>query len=148
MPYTISETAEKLGLTASALRYYDKEGLLPYVDRTESGIRIFKDADLGWLRLIECLKASGMPIKDIKQFIDWYKEGDETLDKRRDMFYERKRVVEEQIEAMKRTLDMVTYKCWYYETAAEAGTCAVHDGMAPDAIPEDIKQIKERLDLA
>ena len=62
MLYTIGEAAKKLGLTAPALRFYNKEGLLPFVYRSASGIRMFKDEDFEWLRLIKCLKATGMPI--------------------------------------------------------------------------------------
>lgn len=67
MPYTIGEVACKVGITASTLRYYDKEGLLPQVGRTEGGNRAFSDADLETLRMIECLKSTGMPIRDIRR---------------------------------------------------------------------------------
>ena len=60
MPYTIGEAAARMHLSAPTLRYYDKEGLLPFVDRSESGIRVFKESDFEWLRLNECLQASGL----------------------------------------------------------------------------------------
>ena len=69
--YTIGEVAKMYGIAPSALRYYDKEGLLPFIERTEGGARLFKEEDLEWLTTIECLKDTGMPIKMIKQFIDW-----------------------------------------------------------------------------
>jgi DNA-binding transcriptional MerR regulator len=147
MNYTIGQAAEKLGLTASTLRYYDKEGLLPFVDRSAGGIRKFKPADFEWLRLIECLKATGMPIRDIRQFIDRHIEGDSTLRQRCDMFHERKRIVEGQIRELKKTLDMIEYKCWYYDTAAAAGTVDVHRHMKPEDIPEEIRQLKRRIGL-
>lgn len=142
---TISEAAKKLGLTAPTLRFYDKEGLLPFVDRSSSGIRMFKDTDLEWLRLIECLKSSGLPIKEIKKFIDWYIEGDSTLQQRCDMFHERKKIVEAQIEELQKTLDTISYKCWFYETALAAGTAEVHNNMKPEDIPEGIRELKERI---
>jgi DNA-binding transcriptional MerR regulator len=145
MPYTISEAAKKLKLTASTLRFYDKEGLLPFVDRSSNGIRMFKDADFEWLRLIECLKATDMPIKEIKTFIDWYLEGDSTLQQRCEMFHERKRIVEAQIEELQKTLDMINYKCWYYDTAFAAGTIEVHNNMKPEDIPEEIVKLKEKI---
>ena len=117
MYYSIGEAAQRMHLSAPTLRYYDKEGLLPFVDRSAGGARMFKESDFEWLRLIECLKSTGMPIRDIKQFIDWYMEGDTTLPERRDMFYERRRAVEAQIETLQATLDMIDYKCWYYDTA-------------------------------
>lgn len=61
------------------LRYYDMEGLMPFVERPPSGNRLFKESDLSDLKVIECLKATGMPIKEIKNFIDWCSEGDATL---------------------------------------------------------------------
>ena len=143
MTYTISDAAGRLGVSASTLRYYDKEGLLPFVGRSASGIRVFKESDFGWLNLIECLKATHMPIREIKAFIDWYMEGDGTLEKRRDMFYERKQAVEQQIAALQKTLNTINYKCWYYDTAVEAGTIAVHAAMKPEEIPEEIRRLKE-----
>lgn len=124
MTYSIGQAAEMLGLSTPTLRYYDKEGLLPFVDRSQAGIRIFSQESLEWLQLIECLKATGMPIKDIKQFIDWYIEGDRTIEQRRAMFHERRRAVAEQIAALQQTLDFVDYKCRFYDAAAEAGTTA------------------------
>lgn len=69
MIYTVGEAAKMLGVAPSALRYYDKEGLLPFVERSGGGMRMFKESDIEWLKLIDCLKATGMPIKGIKQFI-------------------------------------------------------------------------------
>jgi DNA-binding transcriptional MerR regulator len=124
--YSIGEVAEKLKLTVYTLRYYDKEGLLPFVERTPSGIRIFTETDLGTLKVIECLKATGMPIKDIKTFIDWCGEGDYTLQQRYDMFIERKAAVEAQMEELRKTMEVIEHKCRYYKTALEAGTEEIH----------------------
>ena len=66
MSYLISEVAEMMGLSPSTLRYYDKEGLLPNVKRV-NGIRVFEDEDFEWLKLLNCLKNTGMPIKKIKE---------------------------------------------------------------------------------
>ena len=117
--FTIGEVAERLGVSTSTIRYYDKEGLLPFVARSAGGIRKFKPEDLEWLRLIECLKATEMPIRDIKQFIDWYQEGDVTLEQRRDMFYQRKRAVEAQIDALQKVLHTIEHKCCFYDTAVQ-----------------------------
>lgn len=63
--YTVGEMAKMLGVPASTLRYYDKEGLLPFVGRSASGIRMFRESDLEWLRIIGCMKKAGMSIRDI-----------------------------------------------------------------------------------
>ncbi|MDL2225475.1 MerR family transcriptional regulator [Eubacteriales bacterium OttesenSCG-928-M02] len=143
MIYTISDAAAHVGIAASTLRYYDKEGLLPFVDRSSSGTRMFKETDLEWLHLIECLKKTGMSIKEIKKFIDLYSEGDITLEPRRAMFYERKQAVEEQMVALQRTLDFVTYKCWFYDTAVEMGSAETAKGIKPEDMPKDILKMKQ-----
>lgn len=122
MGYTIKAVSDMTGIPATTLRYYDKEGLLPYLERRASGYRVFNDADLSMLQVVDCLKSAGMPIKEIKQFSAWVLEGDASLQKRRDMFFERKKVVEEQITALQRILDVINHKCAYYEAAVEAGT--------------------------
>ena len=66
MNYSIGEVSRMFGLPQSTLRYYDKEGLLPFVERSSGGIRLFKDSDFEWLSMIECMKQTGMPIKEIK----------------------------------------------------------------------------------
>ncbi len=126
MPYTIGEVSKMLDLSVPTLRYYDKEGLLPLLERTESGVRKFNDIDIENLKIVECLKASGMPIKDIKIFIDRCGEGDSTLKQRYDMFIERKAAVEKQIEELEKIKETIEYKCWYYKTALDAGTEDVH----------------------
>ncbi|MDN4494432.1 MerR family transcriptional regulator [Ureibacillus aquaedulcis] len=124
--YSISEVAKILNLTVYTLRYYDKEGLMPFIERTSSGIRMFKETDIDALRIIECLKSTGMPIKEIKNFIDWCSDGDSTLQQRYNMFIERKATVEAQMEELKKTLELIEHKCFYYETALEAGTEDIH----------------------
>ncbi|MGG3468472.1 MerR family transcriptional regulator [Neobacillus pocheonensis] len=124
--YTISEVAEELNLTVYTLRYYDKEGLMPFVERTSNGTRRFKESDIAALKVIECLKSTGMPIKEIKNFFDWCSEGDSTLQQRYDMFLDRKAIVEAQIEELKKTLEVIDHKCSYYKTALDAGTEDIH----------------------
>lgn len=126
MNYTISEVAKKMNLTPYTLRYYDKEGLLPFVDKSTNGRRIFKESDIEWLTIIECLKSSGMPIKDIKVFIDWCIEGDTTLQQRYDMFIKQKQVMKEHIAELQKTMSIIDYKCWYYKTSLDAGTEKIH----------------------
>ncbi|RHW29974.1 MerR family transcriptional regulator [Oceanobacillus profundus] len=126
MTYSISEVAKKLNLTVYTLRYYDKEGLMPFVERTPNGTRLFKESDIDALNVIECLKSTGMPIKEIKKFIDWCSDGDSTLQKRYDMFLERKAVAEAQLEELKKTMELINHKCEYYKTAVDAGTEDIH----------------------
>ena len=126
MTYTIKQVAERLGVTVSTLRYYDKEGLLPFIDKKENGTRIFKDEDFNGLAIISCMKSSGVPIKDIKKYMDLCAEGDSTLEERMKIFLERKEFVKKQIEELNNVLETIDYKIWYYETAIEAGTENIH----------------------
>ena len=135
MGYTIKEAAQIMGIPATTLRYYDRQGLLPFVERKQSGYRIFSDNDIMLLRVIDCLKRSGMELKDIRQFTEWLREGDASLEKRYQMFLERKKAVEQQMAEMQKTLDMINHKCWYYKTAIEAGTEAIHFKNQSDQLP-------------
>lgn len=145
MYYTIGETAKKMNLTPSTLRYYDKEGLLPFVKRSDGGIRMFKEEDFEWLNLVECLKKTGMSIKDIKIFIDWCIEGDETIDKRLELIRRQRNKVLTQIAQMNETLSMLDYKCWYYETAKKAGSCTIHETLSEAEIPESIRRARKKI---
>ena len=135
MPYPIKQAAELTNLTPVTLRYYDKQGLLPYMERRESGYRMFSDGDIAMLRVIECLKKSGMPIKDIRQFSEWVLMGDDSLNERYEIFLERKKAVEAQIAELQKTLDFINHKCWYYETAIEAGTEKIHFKEQSEKLP-------------
>lgn len=126
MAYTISEVSELMDISIYTLRYYDKEGLLPNLDRSLGGSRLFSEEDLGWLGMIKCLKASGLPLKDIKTFLELYQGGDPTLPQRFELFKERRAVVMNQIKELEKILETIDYKYWYYETAIEAGTEDVH----------------------
>ncbi len=124
--YTIKQAADIMNVTPVTLRYYDKQGLLPLVKRTESGYRMFSEDDIAMLRVIDCLKKTGMPIKDIQQFSKWVQMGDNSLQERYDMFLERKQTVEKQIAELQETLKFVEHKCEYYRSALEAGTESIH----------------------
>ncbi len=146
MLYTIGAVCEKTGLSAPTLRYYDKEGLLPFVNRGNGGIRKFQESDLEWLRLIECLKASGLQIKDIKRYIDWFIQGDDTLRQRRELFFNQKKNVEAEIASLHLTLEMLTYKCWVYDKAVELGSLEAVKRLPEDRVPENIRRLKKKID--
>ncbi len=80
--YTIGEVSKMFDIPISTLRYYDKEGLFPKIER-KSGIRQFSEDEIEALRVFECLKKSGLKIRDIKKFIDWTELGNETLEERK-----------------------------------------------------------------
>lgn len=137
--YTIKDAARLMGVPTSTIRYYDKEGLLPFMKRMESGYRIFTEKDIAALRIINCLKKTGMHIKEIRQFSDWLEQGDASLQQRYEMFLERRRVVEKQMAELQEILDTINYKCWYYETAIAAGTEKIHQSNEV-SVPENIRK--------
>ena len=122
MYYSIGQVAAKTGLTVHTLRYYEKEGLLPFVRKSSSGLLMFSDNDLGWLSIIECLKKTGMPLKGIKQYIDWFREGDSTLPQRLEMFKQQQLKVLAQIEQFQKYLQKIDYKVKLYEEAVKLGS--------------------------
>lgn len=120
MNYSIAQAAKKMNLTTYTLRYYDREGLLSNVKRDKSGKRIFTKDDMEMLSLICCLKNTGMPIKEIKQFIDWQNEGNNTLHDRNNMLGNHKEDILNQIENLKKYLRLIDRKLDYYHDACEA----------------------------
>lgn len=145
MLYTVGEMAKRLGLPPSTLRYYDKEGLLPFVERSKSGMRMFKDEDIEWLQVIDCLKKTGMLLVDIKHFIEMAMQGDETIDERLKLIVKQKKAVKLQIEVLNATLKTLEFKHWYYETAKNAGTTEVPRNMTLEELPEEYREVRKKL---
>lgn len=147
MSYTISEVAEMMGVAPSTIRYYEKEGLLPNV-RRKNGIRVFEDEDFKWLRVLNCLKNTGMPIRKIRRYVELAEGGDDTLPERYELIKEQRQSVLDQIEQLNYYLHELDYKDWYYQTAISLGSeAAVQEltkknpasGLEVDTIPEDCR---------
>ena len=140
--YSIGQVAEMFGLPISTLRYYDKQGLFPNMKRV-SGIRKFSDTKIEALRVIECLKKSGLEIKDIKQFMDWCVEGASTYPQRKALFEKQRKRLEAELIHMNKVLDMLKFKCWYYEQATRDGGEDQVQSMIPNGLPEDVRKAYE-----
>ena len=141
--YTIGQISEMFNIPISTLRYYDKEGLFPHLER-KGNIRYFSDTELEALRVIDCLKRSGLEIKEIKQFFVWVTEGAGSYGKRKELFEARKAAVEEEINALEKTLAMLKFKCWYYEKALADGNEDAISDMLPDKLPPEIQQLYDK----
>ena len=126
MTYTISQVAEMTGISPYTLRYYDNEGLLPFLEKDKNGNRIFRESDLEALSLISCMKETGMSIKDLKNFMQLCTKGDSSLKERLEIVKAHKLKVEEQLAKIHKHMEKIDYKIWYYSTAVEAGTEAIH----------------------
>ena len=140
--YSIGQVAEMFGLPISTLRYYDRQGLFPDMERV-SGMRRFSDTEIEALRVIECLKKTGMEIRDIRQFMNWCVEGSSTYPQRRAMFETQRAHMEAQLAEMNRTMDMIRFKCWYYEQAMKDGNEDRLKALIPDQLPDEIREAYE-----
>ena len=114
MSYSIKEVSEKTGISGYVLRYYEKEGLLPRVNRSKGGIRCYTDADLDLLGLIGCLKKTGMTLKDIRTFVQLQEQGPSTLRKRCEILQEQQRAIQRGIEEMRKNSEKVAHKLQVY----------------------------------
>ena len=145
MYYTVGEMAKRLGVAPSTLRYYDQEGLLPFVERSEGGIRVFKESDYEWLQVIGCLKKTGMQLRDIKTFIEMAMQGDQTIEPRLALITKQKESVKAQIAELEETLRTLEFKEWYYNTAKENGTTSVPRNMTLDELPKEFREVRLKL---
>lgn len=138
--YTIGQVSKIFNIPISTLRYYDKEGFFPNLKRV-SGIRRFGEQDIEALKVIECLKESGLELKDVKQFIKWATKGSATYKNRKELFEKRKKVVVQEIKNLQKTLNILEYKCWYYDKAIKDGTEDKIYKMLPNKLPTRIQKL-------
>lgn len=126
MNYSIKEISEMFQLPISTIRYYDKEGLFPFLQRKKSGYRIFSEDEVNSLRVIECFKATGMSIKEIKHYFQLAALGDSTLQKRYELILRQKKVLQEEMAKLEKQMEVIHYKEDYYQKAIESGTEQIH----------------------
>lgn len=128
MVYSIGQVAKKTGLSSYTLRYYDHEGLMPFVQRNAAGRREFSEHDLDMVDLITCLKETGMALKDIRHVVEISLEGDKSLAERLQLFRQQRDQVDRQIAQLQAYRRKVDYKVRYFEAACKAGTEAAVEG--------------------
>lgn len=114
--YSIGEVSKLLNIPISTIRYYDKHELLPFVQRTESGLRQFSDLDIDILTYIICFKTAGMPIKEIKCYFKLYEMGDSTIAERYELIRNQQLKVEQQIEDLQKALMVLADKAKDYKS--------------------------------
>jgi DNA-binding transcriptional MerR regulator len=120
MSYSIKEVAEKFKISPHTLRYYEKEGLLPAIQRTDKGLRLYNDVDLEWLQLIYCMRATGMSIAYIKNYVDLCRLGEDTVSERRQIILKQKEIIEAHLKEYRNFLKMVNKKLSAYDCRAGA----------------------------
>jgi DNA-binding transcriptional MerR regulator len=115
MAYTVKDVSKKTGVTAHTLRFYEKQGVIPHVERNDNGIRMYDESSIEWIETMLALRSTGMPLAEIKQYVDLHKEGDSTLQKRKEMMADHKVRVEEQMLQLLKTLGKINYKMALYD---------------------------------
>ncbi|MGW7412988.1 MerR family transcriptional regulator [Streptomyces sp. NPDC054863] len=118
--YTISEVAQVTGLTAHTLRWYERIGLMPHVDRSHTGQRRFRNRDLDWLALVGKLRLTGMPVADMVRYAELVREGEHTFEARQELLEETRRAVRARIEELRDTLAVLDHKIDVYADARRA----------------------------
>lgn len=137
--YSIGEISKMFQLPISTLRYYDKEGLFPHLKRV-NGVRQFSESEIETLRVIDCLKRSGLEIKDIKEYMALCSLGNATLKQRKSIFEKQKEEVLQEMEKLQKVLSMLNYKCWYYDQAIEKNDEAYVQALSFNQFPPQIQQ--------
>jgi len=112
---TIAEVSQEFGLPQDTLRYYERIGLIPRVNRNKSGIRDYTEQDCKWVEFIKCMRISGLPIEVLIEYVGLFQQGDATIEARKSLFVEQRRLLLERMAEMQRTLERLDYKISVYE---------------------------------
>ncbi len=112
---TIAEVSEKYDLSADTLRYYERVGLIPRVNRSQSGTRDYTEEDCGWVEFIKCMRGAGLPIEVLIEYVGLVKQGDTTIETRRELLVEQRRQLVARMEEMQKTLERLDHKIRFYE---------------------------------
>lgn len=118
---TITEVSRKYDLSPDTLRYYERIGLIPPVNRNKSGVRNYTEEDCRWVELSKCLRSAGIPIEALIEYCTLTKEGDKTISARKELLIEQRKELIEKIDDMQRTLSRLNYKISRYEEAEVSG---------------------------
>ena len=145
MSYSIGEISQRLDIAPSALRYYEKEGLLPFVERSDSGIRQFTDIDLEWLIIIDSLKRTGMPLKEIKDFVKMFEERDTTIARRLEIVRRHREVIQQQVAKLNEIILALDFKEQYYQQALDEGQTMDLPDLTMKQLPLELQAIRKRV---
>src|SRR6185503_14344699 len=115
MTRTIQRAAAETGLSADTLRYYERIGILPGISRSKSGHRRFTDDDMGWIKLVQCLRATGMPIEDLHAYAELVQQGDATAPERLRLLEDHRRRIQEDMQELATALELVERKISGYD---------------------------------
>ena len=118
---TIKEVSEKFDLTPDTLRYYERVGVIPAVNRTKGGIRDYSEQDIKWIENAVCMRSAGVPVEMLIEYVKLFQEGDSTITARRNLLMEVRIEVQKQLDKYQATMDRINYKISRYEEAVKTG---------------------------
>ena len=107
---TIAEVSRRFDLSADTLRYYERIGLIPPVPRTKSGIRDYDEESCNWIELMKCMRAAGVQIEALIEYVALFQRGDETVEARKDLLIEQREQLTARMEEMQQSLDRLNHK--------------------------------------
>jgi DNA-binding transcriptional MerR regulator len=113
--YTVKEVAKIMSVSAHTVRYYDNEGLIPFVSRTQSNIRMFSDYDLSWFKTVHCLRATDLSIHDIKKYIELCLKGNKTIPQRAKIIFNQEKKLQEHLKELQNQMKILQKKKKYYK---------------------------------
>jgi len=112
---TITEVSEKFDIPQDTLRYYERIGLIPRVNRNKSGIRDYTEEDCNWVEFIKCMRSAGLPIEVLIEYVELFQQGDATIGARKELLIEQRKQLIARMEDMQKTLERLNYKIAVYE---------------------------------
>ena len=110
----IAEVSERYGISSDTLRYYERVGLIPPVNRNENGIREYTETDLGRVEFIKCMRRAGLPIEVLIEYVGLAQQGDQTSEARQEILKEQREILAAKIQELQKTLDLLDYKIELY----------------------------------
>lgn len=113
----IADVSEKYGISSDTLRYYERVGLIPPVNRNENGIRDYNELDLRRVDFIKCMRSAGLPVEVLIDYVALVQQGDETIEARKEILIEQRDLLVARMKEMQKTLDLLNYKIEVYENA-------------------------------
>ncbi len=113
----IAEVSERYGLSPDTLRFYERVGLIPPVNRNENGIRDYNEIDLKRVEFIKCMRSAGLPIEVLIEYVGLFQQGDQTIEARKEILKEQREILAARMAEMQKTLDLLDYKIDMYENA-------------------------------
>lgn len=143
MAYTVSEMANLVGISPSAVRFYDKEGLLPDISRSSAGTRRFGEKDIESLKLIEGLKAAGLSVSEIKTYVKLTKRGKDGIERKRELLETAQKRTDEKAKEVRKANNLIKYQQWLLDRAEKGGSLK---DIPTAEVPPEFRTAKKELE--